>query len=178
MLAQMERVEAMRDQMLAKLDALPPAMHTARPASGGWSALEVIEHLVLSEESVMAGIDEPEGLRPRRRSLRSRIGYAAVLGVLASPIPVKVPTPDMEPGRTRTLEELRATWHESHRVLRRHIQAVQAGEVSGAVFSHPVSGPLTTEQAIQMLAVHMKRHGKQLRRILEAVEREGASSTS
>ncbi len=172
MLAQLEAVERMRDQMLAELEARSPAVRSARPASGGWSALEVIEHLVLSEESVTAGIDDLAGRPPKRASLRSRIGYAMVLGVLALPMPVKVPTADMEPKGTRSLEELRKAWEESHRTLRRHIQAVHEGKVSGPVFSHPVSGALTTEQAIRMLSVHVKRHRKQFRRIMEASEKD------
>ncbi|NNK61829.1 MAG: hypothetical protein HKO98_01365, partial [Gemmatimonadetes bacterium] len=46
------------------------------------------------------------------------------------------------------------------------------GRISGAVFVHPVSGPLTTRQAIRMLRVHLTRHERQIRRILRAVEQE------
>lgn len=170
MLAQIDRIEEMRTRLLTDLDALPHSVLETRPASGGWSILEIVEHLVLSEESVMKNADRPELLRPRRRSLRSRFAYAAVLGVLASPFKVRVPSADMTPSGGRSFAELRAAWEESHRGLRRHVVAEGEGKISGAVFVHPVSGPLTTRQAIRMLRVHLERHERQIRRILRAVE--------
>ncbi|MBT8402296.1 MAG: DinB family protein [Gemmatimonadetes bacterium] len=71
-----------------------------------------------------------------------------------------------------SFDELRAAWEESHRGLRRHVIAEGEGRISGAVFVHPVSGPLTTRQAIRMLRVHLTRHERQIRRILRAVEQE------
>ena len=170
MLAKVDRIEEIRTRLLADLEGLPAAVLEARPESGGWSVLEIVEHLLLSEESVMKNVDRPELLRPRRRSLRARIGYAAVLGILASPFKVRVPSPDMKPSGGRSFDELRSAWEESHRALRRHVVAEGEGEVSGAVFVHPVSGPLTTRQAVRMLRVHLERHERQIRRILRAVE--------
>ena len=172
MLTQVDRIESKRSRLLAELDALPRSVLDARPPSGGWSVLEVVEHLVLAEESVLANMDRPELLRPRRTSLRSRLGYAAIIGVLSSPLRVQVPTTAMRPEGTRSFEELRTAWEESHRALRRHVTAVEEGRISGAVFAHPVSGPLTTRQALRMMRVHMNRHTRQIRRILGELGRD------
>jgi hypothetical protein len=47
----------MRTGLISDLDALPPAVLTIKPSSGGWSVVEVVEHLVLAEESVLAVTD-------------------------------------------------------------------------------------------------------------------------
>ena len=166
MQTQIDRIEESRERLLAELDALPRSVLEATPPSGGWSVLDIVEHLVLSEESVLADVDRPDRLRPKRRSLRSRLGFAAVIGVLSSPLKVRVPSSTMRPRGTRSYEELRAAWEERHRALRRHVIAVEEGRISGAVFEHPISGPLTTRQAVRMLQIHLERHTRQIHRIL------------
>lgn len=38
-----------------------------------------------------------------------------------------------------------------------------------AVFAHPISGPLTPHQAILMLDVHLRRHARQVRRLIASL---------
>jgi hypothetical protein len=169
-LAQVDRIERSRARLIARLEALPRSVLETAPPSGGWSVLEIVEHLVLSEEAVLRDMDHPERLRPKRRSLRARLGFAAVIGVLSSPLRVQVPSSSMRPKGTRSFDELRAAWEESHRALRRHVVAVEEGRISGAVFRHPIAGPLTTRQAMRMLRVHLERHTRQIQRILREGE--------
>lgn len=171
MLAQVDAISETRARLMAELDALPRSLLAQRSTSGGWSILEVIEHLVLSERSVLANMDRPELLKARRKSLRARFGLTAVMSVLRSPIPVSVPSADMRPKGERSFEELRTDWEASHEALRGHVAAVEGGQISGAVFMHPIAGPLTTREAIRMLRVHLKRHEKQIRNILQSLER-------
>ena len=163
---EVDRIVRARTRLLAELESLPRPLLERKPAPDEWSVLEVVEHLVLAEADVLADMDRPERLRTRRVSIRSRLGYAMVLGVLVSPFAVRVPSPAMRPSGQRSLEELRSAWEASHHALREHVAAVEAGRISGAVFVHPVSGPLTTRQAVRMLRVHLRRHEKQIRRIL------------
>ena len=175
MLAQVDGIVEMRTRLLSDLAGVPSPLLTRTPSGGGWSILEVIEHLVLAEESVLANMDRPELLRARRTSWRSRLGYSAIVAILSSPFRVSVPSAAMKPQGKRSFDELRAAWAASHEALRRHVIAVHEGRVSGAVFAHPVSGPLTTRQAVRMLRVHLKRHERQIRGILRSLEAEGAS---
>lgn len=179
MLHRLDRIEELRDALLREIAALPAESVARRPAPDRWSILEIVEHLLSSEQSVLAGMDDASTLRPRRRSLRSRVGYGVVIAVLALPVRVAVPVAAMAPRGGVSLATLSHAWREHHRVLRRHIEAVLAGRVTGAVFTHPVAGPLTTGQALRMLDVHVKRHAQQIRAIIrsmpaDAVDRAGS----
>ena len=169
MLDQVDRIEAMRAAVTGTVGDLPVAVRSARPPDGGWTLLEIVEHLVLAEESVLANLDQPDRLRARRTSLRSRMGFQALVAVLLAPFPVGVPSSAMKPRGDRSFDELCEAWESSHRALRRHVMAVEEGRISGAVFVHPVSGPLTTRQAVRLLRVHLRRHQKQMRRVLTAL---------
>lgn len=162
-LRRLEAVDARRRALLDEVESLDASRRTRRPPDGGWSIIEVVEHLVLAELDVLGDLDAP---RPhRRRTLRHRFGYLVVLGVLGFGIPVKVPSQGMVPRGGRTLDELRAMWDDTHRRLRDYVDSLDADGLRRATFRHPVSGPLTVGQAVRMLDVHLRRHEKQVRRL-------------
>ena len=169
LLARLDRVGARRDALLDHLATLDPAGLALRPADAGWSLLEVVEHLVVAERDVL-GWNRPGGrheVRPRR--LKHRIRRLIVMAVLRFGIDVKAPSAAMLPGGGKRLGELRAMWEENHRRLRELLAGLDGAGMREPLFRHPISGPLTAEQGVAMLDVHLTRHLAQLRRIEAAV---------
>jgi len=163
-LTRMDRVELKREALLSAAEALTGEELTRRPDPDSWSALEILEHLVLAEDDVVGALSDPDALREGRRTLKSRVLYRVVMFILRFGIPVSVPSRSMVPGGERSLEELTESWRRNHRVLRDFLDHPRAS--SGAcLFRHPISGPMTTEEALRMLEVHLDRHVGQFHRL-------------
>ena len=167
-------IEAFDDQRRALLDelaALPAATLRAKARPEQWSILEIVEHLVLAERYVLAGMPPPAELVARRRSLKNRCIYPLVILVLRFKLPVKVPARRMLPTGKVSLPEVRAAWDEDLRWLRAYVAGLAPGEGGRAVFVHPVAGPITLTQALRMDRLHFATHLRQIRRRLQTPAR-------
>lgn len=163
--ARLDSIEREREALLGRLVDLPRHRLEARPDSDTWSVLQIVEHLVQAEEWVLLARLDADQLEARPRSLANRLWYRIVLLVLRGPFPVKTPTRQMNPTGDASLEELGDRWRRSHTRLRR-ISTAAERPTRDALFRHPVAGPLTPMQAIEMLRTHQRRHLKQIRRRL------------
>lgn len=157
------RISRLRENLVEELRASDPELLTSHPIPDKWSILEIVEHVVLAEQAVFAGQRGLNGEAIPRRTFRNLVLYAVVMGVLVFGIPVKVPSRTMRPKGQRTLAELEDAWKQSHERLQRHVREMPRGGLSRPIFRHPVSGPMSTRQAIWMLEAHLRRHARQVR---------------
>ncbi len=164
LLKKLDRIENQRTQLLEKIQTLSSEQLQQPPGEGKWSILEIIEHLVLAEDTVLAGMKDPGKFTSKKGSW---FRYQLVMGILRGPVKVQVPARAMHPRGKQSLTELIQRWEKSHQLLRAHLEKVITGEISGPVFSHPVSGPITTKQGLNMLEIHIRRHFKQINKIIE-----------
>lgn len=165
----LDRLDSTRNALLAQVELLSAEQLRARPAAGGWSVLEVVEHLVIAEREVLEGLPDPDTLVARPRGLKARVLFGMVVLVIGLGIPVKVPSRRMIPKGDRDLEELRRMWDENSAWLRSYVAGLDAAGLERAVFRHPVSGPITTPQAVKLDQAHIERHRGQINRILREV---------
>jgi hypothetical protein len=161
----LRKIDDLRSNLLDEVGALDPQTLKARPIPGKWSILEVVEHLVLSEQDVMNGIFNPSSLQPRKRTLRDRLAFLLVMFILRFPIPVRTPSSGMVPRGKRSLGELRESWDQNLTALREFVAALDNGGLRQPVFRHPVAGPLTIRHAVAMQEVHLRRHARQIRKL-------------
>lgn len=157
------RISRLREALIVELRASDPGLLTAHPIPGKWSILEIVEHLVLAEEALFAGQRGQKGDVVPRRTIRNLGLYLVVMGVIGFGVPVRVPSRSMRPTGSRTLAELDEAWEQSHDRLWRHVAEMPRGGLSHPIFAHPVSGPMSTRQAIWMLEAHLRHHRRQIR---------------
>ena len=107
--------------------------------------------------------------RSSKRVVRgfARLRFSAVVFVLWRRIPVRVPSRRMIPKGETSLDQLRRLWDDNLRWLRDHVDHLQQGNEDCAYFSHPVSGPITTAEAVRMGRLHFDSHRQQIDRLLE-----------
>lgn len=165
----LQRIEALRTSLLAETGGLDLQSLTTRLEPDKWSILEVLEHLVRSETDVMRGIFEGETLAARERTLGNRMAFLVVMFVLRYPIPVKTPSRGMVPRGKWSWDEISSKWEQNHKTIRKFVDELDEEGRRQAVFAHPVSGPLTPYQAILMLEVHLRRHARQIRRMIPSL---------
>ncbi len=159
------RLEEERRSLLADLSAWNPSDLTTRPRAGGWSALEILEHLVIAEREILAHLPDPAALTSRPRRPRHRFRYALVWLVLWLRIPVKVPTPSMIPAGGGELADLTARWEATFAWVRTLPPTLGERVEVEALFRHPVAGPITLAQALELDRLHLRVHHRQLRRL-------------
>ncbi len=154
-----------RGALLDELATLSAEDLAAKPEAGGWSILEIVEHLILAERAILQGLPPLAELVVRPRSLKNRCIYPLVVTILKLGIPVKVPSRRMLPTGTVPLAELRGQWDETYRWLRSYVASLPPDGASRAVFQHPVSGPITLTQALRMDRLHLATHLKQIAKL-------------
>jgi len=162
------RIRKLKETRAAVLDSLqdlPPEKLVARPRADKWSILEIVEHIALAEREVLRGLPDPALLVGRPRRLKHRVRYLLVLSVLKARIPVRAPSPAMLPQGGLDLEEVRRLWDEGQQWLQSYGDGLDAAGRRRAVFRHPVAGPLTVAQAIQLNQIHIDGHARQIRRL-------------
>lgn len=158
----LHRIETKRQQLLTRAGAMEAERLTARPRPEKWSTLEILEHLVLAERDVFGDLTAAAPRQPRRRRVRDHLRFVVVMVVLRFDIPVRAPSRAMLPTGARTLDDLRQAWEAHHGQLRALIERGDRTLTRGAIFRHPVAGPLTLRQALLMLEVHLDRHTRQI----------------
>lgn len=166
LLRRLREVDGRRLRLLEDVEALDEDVRTRRPAPDRWAIAEIVEHLVVAERYVLRGLPDPGTITGRRRTLRNRFFYHVVAFVLGAPIRVDAPVRAMLPTGNVSLPELRRTWDENHAWLRRYVETRDDAGLRNAVFRHPVSGPLTTPQVIRLLDLHLRRHTRQIHRLI------------
>lgn len=161
-------LEARHQTLLDLVRALDESVIRRRPASGAWSILEILDHLVASERAILGGLKSPEALTPRVPRPAQHARRWLVFFILRFRIPVRVPAPAMLPRGMADLVELRRAWDENLAWLRSYAASQDAAGLRRAVFFHPVAGPLTLAQALRMGRLHLGIHTTQIHRILAA----------
>ena len=154
-----------RRRLLDEVERMEPERLTAKPLPGKWSILEIVEHLVVGDREVLQGLPKPSALVDRRRRLRDRVGYRMVMFVLACHLPAKVPSPRYLPQGQSSLPDLRRDWNEMQQWLRSYVERLDQGDPATAVFGHPIAGPMTMQQVLDMGKLHLATHTRQIRRL-------------
>jgi hypothetical protein len=169
MLPQLERrigrLERQRVALLRELNALSPARLVFHSAPGSWSALDLVEHLVLVEEAVLRGIPD----RPRARSMADSARAAMVLPLVylafARGRRLRAPSSAVLPVGGSTLPQLEARWARARANLSAVLQLMGPEDLSRPFFRHPVIGWLTTLEGLGFLERHVAHHLHQVKRI-------------
>jgi uncharacterized damage-inducible protein DinB len=139
-----------------------PALLSKTPAGGGWSLLQVLEHLHAMETLTVQRLREAEPLEGRPTP---DLSVALDLGRrLEAPAAVR------PRGAFATLADARRGLEESSTKLRQAFaEAVASGRADTHGLPHPVFGAMSIRQRYEAVALHELRHLYQIYRILGRV---------
>jgi hypothetical protein len=147
---------------------------TRRPADGGWSVAEVLEHLIVSADSYLTTIRaliqaRSEAPIDANATWKPTLGGGLLAWSLRSPRKLRAPR-SYKPGptpRPRVLEEFLQRQEDVGRFI------IQAGQMDwrGVRMRSPVSPLLRMNlgDALTILVVHAERHAGQIDRVKAAV---------
>jgi hypothetical protein len=141
--------------VIYRLAAMPETERAAVTSPGGWSASEVVEHLILVEETI------PSLWRERLLSVSSsKLTFRSVLlsriiSFVFSKTGLRVPTvTELEPTGGLELDALESRWSEA----RSRLVAALPENPNGPWVLHPAFGPLSSAQMGRVLTSHLEHH--------------------
>lgn len=155
-----------REALREAVRGLSDTQATLRPAAGGWSVLDCVEHLALTEEYLLGQIEAaapsetPVGSEARARRIAERAGDRSRA----------VPAPEMvhPQGRFTTLSKALAAFDEARARTLRFVEGCAADPRTLAT-SHPLLGPANCHELLLMMALHPVRHSAQIQEIRAAL---------
>lgn len=156
-------LEARKAALLEALAAEAAAATEAPRTAGGWSLLDVANHLMRVEQYAATQFDANRKTA-RRRRLRDRARFALMRMVLASPIRVRVPVKEVDPtGQPISREALETTWADLRRRLRATAETLAPEAHEVAFLDHPLGGRMRLGDGVAFLVDHWRNHERQIR---------------
>lgn len=162
-----ERLEAERAAVLEELASWPPGSVAFRPADGGWTAAEVLDHVARSESGMFAelraGLQAPHRIVPEdpRR-------VEALAQSLRSDARFKVPAGGVHPDASVTLDDVQQSWARARKELCALLESLRDEQVGLGVFKHPFAGWMTMDELLDHCSDHLFHHRLQLARLRDS----------
>ena len=163
------RMEQLQADRLALLDAVKGVGEHSlkRPRDdGGWSVLQVLNHVALAEQHTLAYIrkkmQDPSAL-PRAGAM-SFWRMAVVVVALRSPYRAKAPERTAHPDADTTLAAVREHWDGVRRDWQELVDAFPPSLADRAVFRHPRVGMVSLAHTLGFLQAHLDHHRRQIAR--------------
>jgi hypothetical protein len=167
-----ERYNQLINNLFAEME---PHSHEAlnrRPADGGWSAIQTMHHLILSEEASMAYIKKKLGFNPEfeKAGIGARLRSLLLWLSLRSPFKFKAPTVvgDAKLPDQASLADTRERWQKIRAEWGIFLAQMDDNLVDKAVYKHARAGKLSWQQMMAFYETHFERHLQQIRNALRA----------
>lgn len=171
----------MNDQMLSLWNDLQSAQESfiaqmlvmngnviAVAPSQGWSALQVLEHIIVAEKGTLGymkkkssgGWDTLENTSEEHRA-----ASLAVNNRLRSDERYAAPSVLPEPLGIRSFEEFISEWKDLRHEMEIFVSQVDPVFYEKLVFKQPIAGMLNLKQALQFMTLHILHHIPQIQRL-------------
>ena len=178
LLRALSRLERRTRSLIDQLCTWSPEQLRFRPSPTSWSAVELIEHLMLAERAVLQTMRSNLG-EGRDVTMIDRLRSAMVLAMMALPLRLKVPhaVNQLNPSKMQLdLMSLCDSWSEDRRVLAEFLAGLSVADRGLGVFRHPAGGWTTAGGALLFLRLHLWHHSYQFRRLRKTVRAQQEAS--
>lgn len=158
------------DQLLQSLEPYDDTVLNMAAMDGGWSVIQTIHHLILTEELALQYVRKKLSFNPELKPGGWDAWWrtVALRFYLSLPIRFKAPAAvDTEklPGFT-SFSDTRKRWIKIREDWTDFLKTLSPDLIDKAVFRHPIVGRLSWTGMLKFLQYHLRRHGKQIRRTL------------
>lgn len=163
-----EAIENQRREICERIEGLTEANRAWKRAAADWSGLQIVEHLVLSDETVgspdwarrkIAALPKAPGVHPQR--------FQLILWAMRRDLRLPLPSPEFEPRGETGWPALQTRWETARALLSEFLGSPDFDSASRP-FLHTVAGALTAQQLLEMSQVHTAYHARQLHRLLQS----------
>jgi DinB superfamily len=154
-------------RLLSAADSISPEQWQKQPDRGGWSAAELVAHLMIVERTIIGAADRVLQKGPKPASLLKKFHLPFFLAEVRV-LKLKSPLP-LDPELVREKETMLAELREVRERTLAFIDETKERELRAYRWRHPFLGSLNMYGWFQLIASHQVRHEKQLREIAAAL---------
>ncbi len=154
------KLQTGRDALSGALSGVDDAMAARKPAVGGWSILDCVEHVAVTERYLLTRLEASTVADQPFEKWRREAKIAG----LASDRTRRIEAPGQAHphGRYATLQEALAAFHITRAEVVRWVQNC-AGDLRCMMTDHMlIEGPVTCAEMLIMIAAHPARHAQQI----------------
>ncbi|MFZ4784603.1 MAG: DinB family protein [Flavobacteriales bacterium] len=164
----LEHLELAKSAALQLMHGVPAERSAQKPADGGWSAIQVYQHILFSEfgtlgymqKKTSSGTEALDKISEQEQAagqklvdrLKSNERYAA---------PAILPEPD----GNESLEAIELRWKHLRAELDTFVKGLDEGFYDRLVFKQPAAGMISLMDTLKFLTEHIHHHIPQLARL-------------
>lgn len=170
----LEHLDHHRASLGSAVELIPQALHARRPAPDRWSAVEIVEHLVIVETRI-ASMFADHVNAARKNGLGPDAASSPILpsldvdGLLDRSRPI-VAGENSQPHGGLTMDEARAKLEETRRNLKQAILEADGLALEEVSAPHRILGSLNMYQWLIFVGTHEGRHALQIREVAAALD--------
>jgi hypothetical protein len=168
----LDRLDADLLKLLKELESYDDERLNQSPRDGGWSPLQVLQHLKQSEELSLRYLQKKLSFNPELKGANLLTGLRGWLlrVYLWAPLKFKAPknVDTTDAPRDLSLKKMADAWLKNRRELRDFLATLPEDIYGKEVYRHPFAGRLTVTGMVDFFEHHFRRHAKQAKRALGA----------
>ncbi|MCO6493199.1 MAG: DinB family protein [Phaeodactylibacter sp.] len=171
------RMNQRLQSLLDELSAHDNETLNRQPADGGWSALQVMHHLILAEEGSVKYVKKKLSFNPGLEPAGLASGWRSFLLNFYFGLPFKFKAPPgVGDGALPARSDFRETserWLAGRKALREYLESLPPDLFRKSIYRHPFAGRMSLEGMVKFFDGHFERHRKQIERVLREVAGKG-----
>jgi uncharacterized damage-inducible protein DinB len=168
-----DRIDHKLEQLVNDLSHYSHNTLNQPPPDGGWSAMQIMYHMLLAENYAYLYLKKKLSFQPELPDAGIRNYYKTMLlrFYLAAPFKFKAPAgvSDEALPEESDLKEIAKQWKSNRMQLRDFMNTFPESHYRKSIYKHPFAGKLTLDGMLQFFEGHFDRHRKQILRTLKAV---------
>jgi hypothetical protein len=166
----LEQLEATRAEVVARIEPFERERLNRPRADGGWSALQVLHHVILVESGTLRYISKKmrAGTSLPRAGFVSRLRRLALQVALVSPLRFRAPGVVAEVPDEIEPADLLTSWDETRGRWRKLVDEFPEEILDRVVFRHGWVGLMGLHDTLDFLQGHLDHHMRQVERRLRA----------
>ncbi len=164
-----DAIQQSRNQLFKDLENYTEDQLNQLPKSGGWSVLQVIQHLILVEQTSLMYVQKKtsSGLAEIPDvGLENADMYKQMQDYLDGDIPAPAPPMVANVPERSTLAATRNEWDKVRQDILEMLSRFGEGDLNKATYKHPLAGRLTIGQMLGFHKHHFNRHRRQIERVI------------
>jgi hypothetical protein len=164
----LERLEATRAGVVARIENIDHTTLNRPRADGGWSVLQVLHHVIVAESGTLRYISKKMLAGPSlpRAGLKSRLRLWALQVTLASPLRFRAPGTIGDVPDETDPAELKAHWDDVRVSWKEFLDGFPGELLDRMVFRHGMVGLMGLRDTLGFLQSHLDHHVRQVERLL------------
>jgi uncharacterized damage-inducible protein DinB len=160
-----ETLEKEQQQLIKTLSKYSNERLNQKPTDGGWSPMEVIQHLIIAETGTLKYIQKKLSFNPKleKSGLTQNLKYLGFKIFFRSSIKIKAPVkaiiifPEFS-----DFEETIDEWYQARKDFKNWLQNVPDSLWDKQIFKHPIMGRISINHTVSFFYEHQRRHIKQI----------------